>query len=131
MGAFGTQSHSNDTSWDVLGRYARDGDGGFPGTQAEADLMLAWIAADFAGGTSEDRTYWRSQHESESVLGPIVWCLREGFTVPKPLLERAITIARSTRMDRAYMECWVDVEERDTALVEEIVMLKRAIKAIA
>lgn len=132
MGTFGTSSDANDTSWDVLGHCCPNPDreeSSFPINQAEADALLAWIAAGFPGGEKGHQAYWAKCDESETILGPVIWLLREGFTVDTAMLQRALAVARAKRGDKAYMSCWTDEGERDTALAEEIVTLRRAIKA--
>lgn len=134
MGAFGTSSDANDTSWDVLGHCCPNPEreeSSFPINQAEADALVAWIASGFPGGDKDEQRYWAARDESETILGPVIWLLGEGFTVDAAMLKRALAVARAKRSDKVYLSCWTDREERDTALAEEIVILRRALKVLA
>lgn len=128
MGHFGISSDANDTSWDVLARF-RDDTECFPTTQEHADELVAWIVAGFPD--KEDRNgynYWVEQDESDTILGPIVYLLREKLLIKDlPLLKRALAIARARRGDNAYLDCWREREERVDALANEILLIKFAI----
>jgi len=125
MGHFGTSSDANDTSWDVLGKFSGE-DGVFPSTQAQADALAAWLEADFPG---ENAFYWRAGDLRETLLGPVVFLLREKLTVPHHLLTRALSIARAARADKAYLDCWRKRDEREDALAEEIKLILKALKS--
>ena len=124
MGHFGTSSDANDTSWDVLGKFS--GEDGFPSTQKQADALAAWLEAGFPGDNSD---YWAKQDLCDTILGPVVFLLREKLIVPHSLLTRALSIARAARADKAYLNCWIDRDEREAALVEEIKLILKALKS--
>lgn len=124
MGHFGTSSSANDTSWDVLGKFA-DKNGGYPSTQPQANALAVWILAGFPG---KDAKYWRLVDESDTILGPVIYVLKEGLVLPVALLERALAIALARRKDNGYLECWTDRKEREGALTREAKLIRKAIK---
>ncbi len=129
MGTFGTSSDSNDTTWDLLGSFGGDG---FPETQEEADRLSAFILSGFVtGGDPGDAAYYAKQCQTQVILGPVIYLLRQNLSVPRELLRRALKVVQLARKDRAYMQGWVDVDERDEALVEEILTIRRALKALS
>ncbi len=132
MGHFGYTSDANDTCWDLLGRFAApDAADGFPTTQLQADHVCAFIHSGFAFNSPEDQAYWAKQDESDTVLGPVVYLLNEGFRVPKALLERALAVARARRRSKAYLANWKPGTEREEALALEITVLRSELLRLA
>ncbi|MBA3532937.1 MAG: hypothetical protein H0T73_13520 [Ardenticatenales bacterium] len=108
MGAWGVESHANDTVWDALETEAEAMD---EMSQAEADATLH---AAFAG------------KDTNVQLGVVLWLLEErsALVMPRPYVETALGHATRLHNDQTYLAGWRDPAARQTALAFERQLLE-------
>ena len=117
MGAWGTESCSNDSCWDCL--YAKNI---HQMTQKEADNSLA--------RTFEELSFFGDDAANkESALGVVIWILRQGLVVNKKYLKRALKWASDLSASKDYMNEWDSPQERKMNLDKESVEINKALIA--
>lgn len=113
MGAWGSESCSNDSCWDAL-----KADDIHNMTQKEADLTLEKC---FVG------KIFRSTRDKQTGLGVVIWILRLGLKVDKKFLKRASEFAKSLAEDEEYLSEWKSVTTRKDNLAKELDDIKYAL----
>lgn len=111
MGAWGTESCSSDSCWDLLGDMGIDNIHEM--NQAEVDVACNCLIV--IADRIEDDPYAKAD-----VIGCVIWFLRQGLTVSADLLVKAIALAEQLVEHKPYLEDWRDPEERHDQLLVEI-----------
>jgi len=110
MGAWGSESCSNDSVWDCL--VAEDI---HQMTQTEANVTL--------------RETWKHRWVTPfEKLGVVVWLLTHGLKVPKTKLKEVLPYI-DEELKPKNLESWRDEEERKNCLLQERKEIEAALKA--
>jgi len=122
MGAWGTESCSNDSCWDCLEAIDIH-----KMTQKEADESIdkLWMY-----GTDKDRLYpGAALTINNDKLGVIVWVLSQRLKVSIKKLKECLSFAKESLNTKNLEESgWRDIKERSNSLKKEIALIESAIK---
>jgi hypothetical protein len=112
MGAWGTESYSNDSVWDALARSHKD-----PRRIGQANVSATVI------------NVFRSERDGdETKLGVVVFFLLRGMKIPRRYLEEALRIAKRLAGAKKYLRNWVEPKVRKEALLWEAGQMEWALK---
>lgn len=109
MGSWGTESCSNDSTWDLLGN------AGIEDIHEIKQEEVAPAIAEIKPVLEYDLD------EAVYALGAVIWILRAGLKIEdRAVLSQASAVAHKALEDEDYLDGWVDRSDREDQLHEEI-----------
>ena len=119
MGAWGTESCSNDSCWDNLS--AKDI---YKMTQKEVNDTIKKLYL-----PDKHRGYKGKEADDFDKLGVVVWCLSQGKRVDIKVLEEVLEIAKK-ESDIKFIrrQGWRSSKDRKISIDKEVELIKNAIK---
>lgn len=116
MGSWGTESCSNDSTWDLMGN-------------AEIEDIHEIKQEEVAPAIAEIKKSFADQDKAIYALGAVIWILRAGLKIEDmDCLNRAVQVVAVAVDDEEYLDSWVDRSERESQLDKEIVEIIAAIE---